>query len=123
MSPDLIVTLVFVGLILTILFSYNSWQLHQMHEPTELKPAPFTQPLGIESIDPMVICPSCRCMGYHSLELVPAKPSAPIRSFTDPLGDRVDIFTWQSAAGTAEYYRRECVFCGHVWSVPMPVES
>ncbi len=86
-------------------------------EPVELKPVPFTQPLGIEPTDPMVLCPRCRCMGHHSLELVPAKPPAPVHSFTDPSGNRVDVFTWQSAAGTAEHYRRECVFCGHTWSV------
>jgi hypothetical protein len=116
-SPDLILSLVFAMLILAMAFSHGSWKRIE-REPVELKPVPFTQPLGIEPTDPMVLCPRCRCMGHHSLELVPAKPPAPVHSFTDPSGNRVDVFTWQSAAGTAEHYRRECVFCGHTWSVP-----
>lgn len=116
MNPDLILSLVFAVLILVSAFSYSSWR-RILREPVELKPAPFTQPLGIAPTDPMVLCPACRCMGYHSLDLVPAKPPTPIHSYTDDLGDRIDIFTWQSAAGTSERYRRECVFCSHVWSV------
>jgi len=77
----------------------------------------------IPPTDPMVLCPSCGLMGYHSLDLVPAQAPAPIHSYVDELGDRVDIFTWQSAAGTAAHYRRECVFCQHAWSVPMPKEA
>ena len=86
-------------------------------------PAPFTQPPGIEDADPMVLCPSCRCMGHHSLDLVPAKPPAPIKVVEHPDGTVDEIFTWQSAAGTAAHYRRECVFCEHVWSVPVPKDG
>lgn len=116
MSPDLILSLVFAMLILASAVSYSSWR-RILREPVELNPAPFTQPPGIAPTDPMVLCPSCRCMGHHSLDLVPAKPLAPIRTVVDELGDRVDIFTWQSAAGTAAHYRRECLFCSHVWTV------
>jgi len=115
-SPDLILSLVFAMLILASAFSYSSWR-RILREPVELKPAPFTQPLGIEPADPMVLCPACRCMGHHSLELVPAKPPTPIKVIEHPDGTVDEFFTWQGAAGTAEYYRRECVFCGHTWSV------
>jgi hypothetical protein len=120
MSADVVALIIMLALL--ALGACWEWRAERdelsFREPVERKPAPFTQPLGIEPTDPMVLCPSCRGMGHHSLELVPAKPPAPVHSFTDPLGDRIDVFTWQSAAGTAEHYRRECVFCGHGWSVP-----
>jgi len=117
MSAAEIVTL---AIILT-LFAVGAiweWRAERRAVADELKPAPFTQPLGIEPADPMVICPSCRGMGHHSLDLVPAKPPTPVKVIEHPDGSVDEVFTWRSAAGAAEHYRRECVFCQHTWDVP-----
>lgn len=67
--------------------------------------------------DPMVLCPACGLMGYHSLDEM-ARGANRMREL--PNGDVVEIYAW--AGGVRAHYRRECVFCEHVWAVPIPAQ-
>lgn len=81
--------------------------------PTE--PAPEIPPT-----DPMVLCPTCGLLGYHSLDEIPPV-SNPIRVIELPNGDTVELTVW--AGGVPGHYRRECCFCHVEWTFPMTKEE
>ena len=117
MTVELALTLLtMVTVTVTLLVARRAQIVHERTPPAR-RPTPFAQPLGIEDADPMVLCPSCRCMGHHALELVLGEGPKPITSYVGMHGEVVEIFTWQSAAGTPDRYRRQCLFCEHEWWV------
>jgi hypothetical protein len=66
----------------------------------------------------MVLCPQCKLMGTHSIDYVPRGAN---RIVELPDGDMVETYAW--SGGVREHYRRECVFCEHVWAVPVPKDG
>ena len=80
-------------------------------KPVQQDPSPVVP--EIPPTDPMVLCPSCGLLGYHSIDEV---QPGPIRVLTGADGERIEVSTWQSLAG---YFRRVCCFCSHGWSVPL----
>lgn len=102
-----------VGLVVVVLALYSyKWS---DAPPLHTEPAPEIPPT-----DPMVLCPVCGFLGYHSLDEVPAKRN-PIRTFETPDGETVEINVLQG--GLPGYWRRQCCFCEHVWSVPLAKEE
>jgi hypothetical protein len=88
-----------------------------------VRPSPEPPPVAIPEIpplDPMVLCPSCALLGYHSLDEIPPV-SNPIRTVPGADGELIEIHVW--GGGRPGYWRRECCFCQHVWAVPLGKEE
>lgn len=125
MNPDLIVTLVLVGLILAIVWAHGSWQ-RVLNEPAEPEPPALEQPAEPEppALEPWpddeyVICPVCHLMGRHSLELV-ERPVQEVIVGED--GEEIELI---HHGGLPKFYVRTCAFYGdqHRWNAPYRGQS